>query len=146
MNKPQLVSIFTKTLQTFVNILPIVIGMVLLTGLITVFIPTDQLVSRFGNSSVLDALAGATIGSISAGHPVTSYVLGGELLADGVSLIAVTALLVSWVTVGSIQLPAEAVTLGKRFAIYRNLMSYLFAIMIAILTVMTLQLVKQFYG
>ena len=31
--------------------------------------------------------------------------LGGELLDKGVSLVAVTAFLVSWVTVGSIQLP-----------------------------------------
>jgi DNA-binding response OmpR family regulator len=48
--------------------------------------------------------------------------LGGELLAKGISLVAVTALLVSWVTVGSVQLPAEALMLGSRFALYRNLL------------------------
>ena len=72
---------------------------------------------------------------------MASYILGGELLAEGVSLLAVTALIVSWVTVGIVQLPAEALMLGKRFAIYRNLMCFLFAIMIPFMTVYTLQLI-----
>ena len=129
-----------KTIHAFIGVVPIIIGMVLLTGLITRFIPMQKLASMFGNNEFLDALTGALIGSISAGHPITSYVLGGELLAGGVSLIAVTALIISWVTVGSIQLPAEALMLGKRFAIYRNLMSFIFAIVISILTVTTLNM------
>lgn len=47
-------------------------------------------------------------------------------------MLAVTALIVSWVTVGVVQLPAEALLLGRRFAIYRNLMCFLFAIMISL--------------
>ncbi len=77
---------------------------------------------------------------MAAGHPLTSYVLGGELLKKGISLVAVTALLVSWVTVGSIQFPAEALMLGRRFALYRNLLCFGFSILIAVLTVATLQL------
>jgi len=66
-------------------------------------------------------------------------VLGGELLDQGVSLVAVTALLVSWVTVGSIQLPAEIQTFGARFALLRNALSFLFAILIAVLMLLTMQ-------
>jgi hypothetical protein len=57
-------------------------------------------------------------------------------------LFAVTALVVSWVTVGIVQLPAEALMLGRRFAIYRNLMCYLFAIVVALLTVFTMRLMS----
>ncbi len=95
----------------------------------------------FGGNNLLDALIGTTFGSIAAGHPLTSYVLGGELLANGISLVAVTALLVSWVTVGSVQFPAEALMLGRRFALYRNLLCYVFSILIAILTIATLRLI-----
>ena len=129
-----------KTIHAFMGVVPIIIGMILLTGLITRFIPMQKLASMFGNNAFLDALTGAFMGSISAGHPLTSYVLGGELLAGGVSLIAVTAFIISWVTVGSIQLPAEALMLGKRFAIYRNLLSFIFAILISVLTVTTLRI------
>ena len=130
-----------KTLQTFINILPIVFGMLLLTSLVVSLVPEQISTGLFGQNSFLDAFLGATFGGVAAGHPLVSYVLGGELLTSGVSLFAVTALIVSWVTVGVVQLPAEALMLGKRFAIYRNLMCYLFAIMIAFLTVYTLQLI-----
>ena len=138
--KEQLISSIKKTVSMFVGMLPILVGVVLLTGLILELFPAEKAAEWFGNNSVLDALTGSTLGSISAGHPLTSYVLGGELLANGVSLVAVTALLVSWVTVGSIQFPAEALMLGRRFALYRNLLCFGFSILIAVLTEATLRL------
>ena len=131
----------TKTLQTFINILPVVFGMLLLTSLVVKLFPSNISAGLFGQNSFFDALLGATFGGIAAGHPLVSYVLGGELLTSGVSLFAVTALIVSWVTVGMVQLPAEALMLGKRFAIYRNILCYLFSIVIALLTVYTLHLI-----
>jgi uncharacterized membrane protein YraQ (UPF0718 family) len=125
----------------FLGILPIIVGVILLTGLLAEILPADAAAEWFGRSDLLDALIGALVGSISAGHPLTSYVLGGELLNKGVSLVAVTAFLVSWVTVGSIQLPAEGFMLGWRFALYRNLICFVFSIFIAVLTVMTLELI-----
>jgi hypothetical protein len=113
----------------------------LLTSLIVELFPEQIATGLFGTNSVVDAWLGATFGGIAAGHPLVSYVLGGELLNSGVSLFAVTALVVSWVTVGVFQLPAEALMLGKRFAIYRNLLCYLFSIAIALLTVYTLLLI-----
>lgn len=139
MNNGEINSAFRKTTHAFVSVIPVIVGMMLLTGLIIRFIPMDKLAGLFGNNSFMDAFIGAFFGGISAGHPLTSYVLGGELLAEGVSLVAVTALVVSWTTVGSIQLPAEALMLGKRFAVYRNLLSFVFAIVIAVLTVFTLR-------
>lgn len=139
MNKSRTNQAFIKTINAFIGVVPVIVGMVLLTGLIIRFIPSEKLAGLFGENAFIDAFSGAFIGSISAGHPLTSYVLGGELLAGGVSLIAVTALVISWVTVGSIQLPAEMLMLGKRFAIYRNLMSFIFAIIIAVLTVYSLE-------
>jgi|MudIll2142460700_1097286.scaffolds.fasta_scaffold2547241_1 hypothetical protein len=48
---------------------------------------------------------------------LTSYIIGGELRQRGVSMLAITAFIVARVTVGIIQLLAEALMLGKRFAI-----------------------------
>lgn len=129
-----------KTIRTFINVLPIIVGMLLLTSLVvTVF--SERLSSGlFGNGDILDTLFGASIGSIATGHPLASYLLGGELLGGGVSLVAVTALVVTWVTVGIVQLPAEVLMLGTRFAVYRNIISFIAAIAIAFLTVYTLQL------
>jgi hypothetical protein len=142
--KPQptnrLATSFKKTLHTFINVLPIIIGMLLATSLVITVFPEQISAGLFGNGEVPDALLGVSIGSIAVGHPLASYLLGGELLGGGVGLIAVTALLVSWVTVGIVQLPAESLMLGGRFAVYRNLVCFGIAIIIAFLTVYTLQL------
>jgi hypothetical protein len=130
-----------KTLRTFVNITPIIAGMLLLTSLAITLFPKELSTKIFGGHGMADVVLGALIGSVAAGHPLASYILGGELLAGGVSLFAVTALMVSWVTVGVVQLPAEALLLGRRFAIYRNLSCFFFSIAVALLTVYTLQLI-----
>lgn len=129
-----------KTLRTFLNVLPIIVGMLLLTSLAVTLFPQRIAEGLFGNGELLDSLLGATLGSIAAGHPLASYLLGGELLRSGVGLIAVTALLVSWVTVGLVQLPAEALLLGSRFAVLRNLLSFIAALAIAFVTVYSLRL------
>ena len=129
-----------KTVSMFISTLPIILGMVMLTGLLVEFLPTQLVATWFGRSDLADAAVGALAGSFAVGHPLTSYVLGGELLTQGISLVAVTAFLLSWVTVGSIQLPAEAVMLGKRFALYHNLICFLLAIIIALLTAGTVNL------
>jgi len=130
-----------KTLRTFIAILPIFAGMLLLTSLAVTLVPGQMSAGLFGRHDLIDVLLGVSAGSVAAGHPLASYILGGELLAQGVSLLAVTALIVSWVTVGIVQLPAEALLLGRRFAIYRNFISFLFAIMVSFMTVYTLQLI-----
>ena len=129
---------FRKTIKTFINVVPIIVGMLLLTSLVITVFPEQISAGLFGNGDILDTLLGASIGSIAVGHPLASYLLGGELLGGGVGLIAVTALVVAWVTVGIVQLPAEALMLGTRFSVYRNVICFIATILIAFLTVYTL--------
>jgi|GEM_PF-228811 len=135
-----LASSIKKSGRALLSAIPIIIGMLLLTSLAIKLFPADKASQWFGQWELLDVFIGAGLGSIAAGHPLASYLLGGELLAGGVSLLAVTALIVSWVTVGFIQLPAEMLLIGKRFAIYRNVINFLLAILVAFFTVYTLRL------
>ena len=118
---------------------PLILGTILLVSLITSLIPQEFYVKIFTKNIWIDSFIGSLIGSISAGTPLVSYILGGEFLEKGVGLIAVTAFIVAWVTVGVVQLPAESYLLGKKFAIIRNLLSFLFSILVAILTVVILE-------
>ncbi len=127
-----------KTGNMLLRVFPNIFAVVLLSGLIMEFVPMERLSTFLGGGFLADGLIGAGIGSISIGNPLVSYVLGGELLDQGISLMAVTALLVSWVTVGSIQLPAEMQTFGSRFALLRNGISFVFAILIAFLVLVTM--------
>ena len=128
-----------KTGKMLLRIFPNILAVVLLSGLIMEFVPLRRLSEFLGGGFFSDGLIGAGIGSISIGNPLVSYVLGGELLTQGVSLMAVTALLVSWVTVGSIQLPAEIHIFGARFALLRNGLAFLFALIIAFLVLITMK-------
>ncbi len=120
-----------KTGRMFVRMLPNILAVVLLSGFIMVFVPIDRISRFLGGGFLADAFVGAGIGSVSIGNPLISYILGGELLDQGVSLMAVTALLVSWVTVGSVQLPAEIQTFGLRFGLLRNGLAFVFSLLIA---------------
>jgi uncharacterized membrane protein YraQ (UPF0718 family) len=106
--------------------------------LIITVIPKTLYPRIFTGNQIVDPLIGSVFGSIAAGNPLTSYIIGGELLDRGVSMIAITAFIVSWVTVGMVQLPAESLMLGRKFAITRNLISFIISIIIAILTVFIL--------
>jgi len=127
-----------KAAKTLTNTLPLIFGTILLVSLIVTIVPKSFYVSIF-KDSIFDPVVGSLIGSISAGNPITSYIIGGELLEQGINLVAVTAFLVAWVTVGIIQLPAESMILGKKFALFRNLISFVFAIIVAILVVAILE-------
>lgn len=129
---------FLKTISGFKVFMPIFIGVLLLLSLAITAIPKSFYTSFFTGNIFTDPFLGALIGSISGGNPITSYVLGGELLNSGVSLLAITSFLLSWVTVGLIQLPAESLMLGKKFAITRNIVSFFMAICVAVFTVVTL--------
>jgi len=135
-DRSTLVHATRSSARQFINLLPILIGVVLLIGLFNAFISKDFLVSIFSGNMALDTFWGACFGSILAGNPINSYVIGGELLKYNISLFAVTALIVTWVTVGLVQLPAEIAALGKRFALLRNGLSFILSIPIAIATVL----------
>lgn len=121
--------------------LPMILGTILLISLISAIIPKSFYTIIFSKNLFLNSLVGSLVGSISAGNPITSYIFGGEMLNQGVGLIAVTAFLVSWVTVGLIQLPAESAILGKKFAIIRNLTAFILSIIVAIITVFLVRLI-----
>lgn len=136
LNRSILVQALRGAARQFVTLLPVLTGVVLLMGLFNAFVSEEWLTSIFTENAVLDTILGACFGSILAGNPINSYIIGGELLDYGVSLFAVTAFIVTWVTVGIAQLPAEIAAFGKRFALLRNGFSFLLAIPLAILTVL----------
>ncbi len=142
-DKSDLVHATRSSARQFTTLLPILIGVVLLIGLFNTFVSKDFLASVFSGNLALDTLWGACFGSILAGNPINSYVIGGELLKYGISLFAVTALIITWVTVGLVQLPAEIAALGRRFALLRNGLSFILSIPIAILTVVILNLIGR---
>jgi len=129
-----------KTLKGFGEFFPILIGIIFLIGLLTAVFDKEVYSKLFTGGIILDPIIGAIMGSVAAGSPLVSYLIGGELLNQGISLVAVSAFIIAWVSVGVIQLPAEIVSLGRQFAISRNILSFISAVIISILAVLTLNI------
>jgi len=130
---------FLKTVSIFRTVTPILTAILLLINLLHPLLQ-DYYQKWFTGNYLLDPLIGAVAGSISFGIPITSYIAGGELLQKGVSLLAVTAFIMAWTTVGIVMIPLESSILGKRFALARNLVNFLLALCVAMCTVATLKL------
>ena len=127
---------FRKAARQFLNIVPVLIGVILLVGFFRGFVSRDLLLTVFSGNVIQDTLWGACIGSVLSGNPVNSYVVGETMLKMGVSLFGATALMLTWVNVGLLQLPAEISALGARFAITRTIVAFLMAVAISTMTVM----------
>ncbi|WP_345976326.1 permease [Sulfurimonas sp. HSL3-7] len=124
-----------KSLYTLLPMLLAVFGLV---GLFQAAVTPQMLHALFNGDVLHDTLAGTLVGGVSVGQPFLSYIIGGELLKEGISLSAVTAFILAWVTLGITQLPLEWALFGGRFTVVRNLLSILFALLIAFAAAATL--------
>ena len=138
MNNTRVKQAFLSTMLTMGKALPILFGVLLLVSLIST-VARAHYSSLFSGSFFFDPLVGAVAGSFSLGIPLTSYIIGGELINEGVSLVAVTAFIMTWSSVGVVMLPLEGSFLSKRFALWRNALNFVMAI--AILTVITISII-----
>lgn len=128
---------FNKSLKGFLSMLPMLLAILLLLGIFDVYITKDILLSFFISNNFIDTITGTLLGGVLTGNPMISYILGGELTDAGVSLYAVTAFILSWVTIGLVQLPAEVEIFGLRFTFYRTLFTFITTILVSLATVLT---------
>ncbi len=66
------------------------------------------------------------IGSIAVWNPINSYIISWEIWTNKILLISI--FMITRITVGFIQIPAEIYFFGKKFAIRRNIISFVLAI------------------
>ncbi|NOR10304.1 MAG: permease [Desulfovibrionaceae bacterium] len=131
--------VLKKSSFSFLAMTPMLIGVIGLVGLLQVLVSPRMLSSLFRGNAIVDTLIGTLAGAVASGNPVVSYLLGGELLEQGISLYAVSAFILSWVTLGFVHLPVETEVLGFRFTLYRNILAFVVTMIIAALTPITIQ-------
>jgi len=134
--------VLNNTKRSFFMIAPMLIAVIGLVGLLQTVLTSEMIHSVFSGNAIYDMFVGTLVGGVSVGQPFVSYILGGELLKEGVSLYAVSAFILSWVTLGVVQLPLEWSLFGKHFTIIRNVLAFVFAFVVSFLTVMTLEVLS----
>lgn len=121
-------------LISLIRILPNVLAIIVLIGLLSAFIPPEEIAQFTGEQSgfagvVITALLGAVLYIPS----LISYPLAGSLLDSGASVSVVAAFITSLTMVGLVTLPLEIKEMGKKMALLRNGFGFLMAITIAFL-------------
>ncbi|WP_456433866.1 permease [Nitratifractor sp.] len=114
---------------------PMILGVIALVGIVRVLLTPAAIGRLFDGNWLHDTLVGTLAGMVAVGQAIVSYLLGGELLDAGVSLYAVSAFVLAWVSLGVVQLPLEVEVLGGRFTLLRNALAFVFTILIAVATV-----------
>jgi len=85
--------------------------------------------AKYINNNFIWVILADVFGSISVGNTINSYIIADSFWSISDYILVITAFLISWVTVGIIQIPAESYFFGKRFTIIRNIISFVFAIL-----------------
>jgi uncharacterized membrane protein YraQ (UPF0718 family) len=94
-----------------------------------------DLISRvIGQDSGLKGVVlAALFGSVVLIQAFIAFPLAGSFLRQGASVTAIAAFVTTLVMVGVLTAPLEAKFFGKRFTLWRNSLSFIFAIVIALL-------------
>ena len=129
---------FKKALENFLSMTPMLLGVIGFVAILQTYVTPDILAHLFGYGQLSDIFTGTFIGAISSGNPAISYIISEQLLNQGVSLYALSAFILSWVTLGIVQLPAEVSVFGLKFTFYKNILTLLSTMLVAYLTVLTL--------
>ncbi|ADE35689.1 permease [Methanohalophilus mahii] len=118
----------------FMQILPVTLAIIIVIALFLGFVPPEQLSAFIGEQSgISGVLLIGIAGAIMHIPAILSFPLAASLLEKGISYTAVAALITTLTMIGTVTLPLEISQLGKKFALLRNGISFVIAIIIALL-------------
>lgn len=116
------------------NMIGQIIGILLMIGLILTFIPPKLIIEVMGKSNVyISTIVSAIVGSVTLIPAFVAFPLVGSFVDIGASIVPAVAFLTTLTMVGFVTFPLEKQEFGKKFAIVRNIISFVFAVCIALI-------------
>ena len=116
--------------KSLAKMLPFLLAIFGLIGLFQEFVPPATISDFFQHTEgPLALLISTIVGAVSIGPPIAAYPLAQTLLQSGAWPPAVAAFIFSWISIGIITLPFEASIFSVRFAILRNSISFIAAML-----------------
>ena len=120
--------------RSFFRILPMVFILIVLIGLLMGFVPAAEISKFIGKQSGFSGiLLVAIVGAILHIPALISFPLAASLVKSGASITAIAAFITTLTMIGVVTLPLEIKELGKRIALLRNGISFIVAIIIALI-------------
>ncbi len=133
-DRKKTVQALKKAWKSFEGILPQFLSILILVGLMLAVLDESVISRLLGAESGLVGMAIAAItGSVTLIPGFIAFPLAASLLAAGAGYEQIAMFLTTLMMVGIVTLPLEATYFGKRLAIQRNLLAFLYAVISSLL-------------
>lgn len=120
-------------IRSLERLAPSLLGVVGLVGLLLALVPNEAISRHLGAGAGLSGtLAASLLGSLLLIPSLVAFPLAASLLRSGATVATVAAFVTTLTMVGIVTLPVEMRELGRRFAVLRNVLSFLCALLIAL--------------
>jgi len=134
-NKQRTIKAIKISFIKFKKIFPTFITMLILVSIILFLFPDEVISNYLGNGSkFISVLLASFIGSITLMPGFVAFPLSGVLLTKGVPYMVLSAFTTTLMMVGIITFPIEKEYFGTKVTIIRNIISFLIALTVAIMT------------
>ena len=133
-NRQKTVLALKKSWKSFEGILPQFLSILMLVGIMLAVVD-KSLISRLlgADSGVMGMSAAAIVGSVTLIPGFIAFPLAASLLAAGAGYGQTAMFLTTLMMVGLVTLPLEATYFGRRLAIQRNLLAFVYAVLSSVL-------------
>lgn len=116
------------------RLLPSIAAIILLVGIMVGFVPPPWIARTIGSQSgALGVLIATFIGAVLFIPAIIAFPLAKSFLDMGAGIMATAAFISTLTMVGFVFLPLEIKELGRRFALARNAMALIAAVIIAVI-------------
>lgn len=121
-----------KAWKMFMKVLPQFISIILVVGLLLAMIIPETIRSIIGvESGFMGMLMAALLGAITLVPVLVAFPITAQLLQNGAGIMQIAVFISTLTMVGIVSLPMEIKYLGRKTAILRNTLSFLFAFLTA---------------
>lgn len=121
-----------KAWRAFENILPQFLGIITLVGIMLAIVNPETISAMLGNSSGWwGVIISSIIGSITLIPGFIAFPTAAMLINNGAGYMQIGAFISSLMMVGVVTLPVEIKYFGKKSALIRNLLAFIFSFVVA---------------
>jgi uncharacterized membrane protein YraQ (UPF0718 family) len=120
--------------KSFVRILPTVFIIIVIIGLLMAFAPPEAISRFIGEQAGLGGLlAISALGAVLYIPAIIAFPLAASLLQSGAAVASGAAFITTLTMIGVVTLPLEIKEMGKKMAFLRNGISFIMAVIIALI-------------